>query len=524
MKKFFIIALLSLSSLSSFAEFAVIDRIVYLMDFEKLTATVLNFQTSTTMPCSVNIPETIWYKNDTYMVTGLACYSFDYDAFSDYQATAMFLGVGLASLGMNDAYEREREERKYKYDYAEARANIEHLFLPNTLTEIKAGAFDGMKRLKELVIPASVVTFTDLKIGNVLCGTNNSRYPRLERITILGTPSCATGFYVDGQKEVNVGMQNAKGEYTYKEEMAYVFAKIDPYSRQSDICPNLISFSMPNADKGIEDAINNKSLCEKYNKDLETLCNNYNAALKEHVFYDGTVLTCDPIKLSNRLKDMRQPFLSQQIRLKDEFEALVNGKMEAKLRQENKGKYIQCYRIAHPEQQRMIDSIYLECRCRHSWDIDNAVLCAIEGKSYSLASCREEKYKEYGTLFADRAEYDSIYDAAENDYDFRERIGNRMNIKNRLVSFEDNLKRNPKMKLQGIAASDKYQPFNFMSYYKLLKYSYCYSKAVQLVLSLNEQAKKEYSKNGHYFSSPEEFLEAYISAQYKAKLKERKKK
>ena len=121
-----VIATLLLCCQFIFAEYVIIDNIVYNVNFDDLTAMVVNFQTSTSSPCEVTIPETIWYKNDTYKVTCLSYYAFNYDAYSDYQTTSMLFGSDLASYGLNNAYKREQEERKYNYNYKEARANIEH--------------------------------------------------------------------------------------------------------------------------------------------------------------------------------------------------------------------------------------------------------------------------------------------------------------------------------------------------------------------------------------------------------------
>ena len=68
MKKYFIAVLLSICCQISFAEYVVIDHIVYDLDFVNLTATVLNFQIGINTPCTVTIPETVRYKNDVMIL------------------------------------------------------------------------------------------------------------------------------------------------------------------------------------------------------------------------------------------------------------------------------------------------------------------------------------------------------------------------------------------------------------------------------------------------------------------------
>ena len=224
----FILLLSACTMLTVAAERAVVDRIVYEFDLMNMSAKVLNFQTSLSEPCDVVIPSTIIYKNDRYVVTELS-------------EESMF------------------SNEKLRYDYREARLNIEHISLPNTLKVIHNGAFDGMRRLKDLIIPASVELFTHIYYEEEPYGTNlllesysiwgdKIYFPRLESIQVLGTPTIDYNY-----EKITVASEN------YATMVGKAIAGIGtPYA--SIYCPNLKSFSMPKAEEAIEETRKNQAL------------------------------------------------------------------------------------------------------------------------------------------------------------------------------------------------------------------------------------------------------------------------
>ena len=530
MKKL-IMATLLLCCQFMYAEYAIIDKIVYSVHFNSLTATVVNFQTNTSTPCDVTIPETIRYKNDTYKVTGLSYYAFNYSAMSYYQEASMLFGAGLASAGLNNAYKREQEESKYQYNYEEARANIEHLNLPNTLTYIVAGAFTGMKRLKTLVIPASVKTLNDVSAGYLLDGSKGrgsyQTYPRLESITILGTPTFTICSYhggsfgynpiYDSDKEINAYIQNANGDFIYVSKLAFVVANIDSRTNSSQMCPNLKSFSVPYMEKAIEEA----KLCKEYNSQLETICAEYNSRLKTNIYYDGSMLKFTPIQFGTQPEAMTDSLQSKKEKLAREFSTLDKGQMERNLRANDINKYIQCYVVAHPEKKALIDSVRLEYRCYSN--SDNEILDAIEGRPISTQSCREKQYLQYQNLFSDMNDFNSRYNLASSDSVFQSEISTRNEVIGSLRSFTEIIKNNPKENIQGMSAAKIGSfPYRINMYIKLFKESYYYENAQNVVFEYNQHINKEYNKNGQYFDNPNEFFEAYSSSEYKTILKDKK--
>ena len=209
------------------AELALVGKIVYDLDIGRMTATVLNFRTSKENPCDVIIPQTIKYKNEVYTVTKLS-----------YRAK---FGDDL------------------NYDYAEARTNIEHIILPNTLKVITNNSFCGMIRLKELIIPASVEWLTDIVLVPDNCypksyklllvnydswSKSTGLFPRLTKIEVLGTPTCVYTEECNVYKPKKI----TPSEDDYVNKVAMVIAGIGtPYEKI--ICPNLTTFSMPEVER-----------------------------------------------------------------------------------------------------------------------------------------------------------------------------------------------------------------------------------------------------------------------------------
>lgn len=468
------------------AERAVVDRIVYELNLMNLSAKVLNFQTSLSEPCDVVIPSTIIYKNDRYVVTELS-------------EESMF------------------SNEKLRYDYREARLNIEHISLPNTLKVIHNGAFDGMRRLKDLIIPASVELFTHIYYEEEPYGTNlllesysiwgdKIYFPRLESIQVLGTPTIDYNY-----EKITVASEN------YATMVGKAIAGIGtPYA--SIYCPNLKSFSMPKAEEAIEETRKNQALCSQYNLDLETFCEELNSKLRENIFYDGSKLTFNPIQLNNDKGVIADHYRVKKEELTREYNTLNNGGMESNLKITNPYKYIHCYQVAYPETKNLVDSIRLEYRCYSYLYIE--IINALDGKPITSTPCREKYYvPAVARLFKDKAEIDERYNRAHSEADFENEIEERQNCKNKLYSFEDELQRNNKVKLQGMSCAGEGFAQFCMQQISYFKSHYYYDNAINIVLSFNVKAKAEYEKNGQYFVNKKNFFEAYISSEYKTILK-----
>ncbi len=78
-------------------------------------------------------------------------------------------------------------------------------------------------------------------------------------------------------------------------------------------------------------------------------------------------------------------------------------------------------------------------------------------------------------------------------------------------------------KLQGIAMAKRGFLLTVKNYLKEFKRTFYYKEAIQAIFGINEPISAEYNKNGHYFSTKEEFFTAYISPDNKSILNYNKK-
>ena len=519
MKKHILITLLALCCQMTYAEKAIIDHIVYDLDLNKLTATVLNFQTSTEDVCTVTIPSTVEYKHDTYTVTSLR-------------------------------YDKLDQSYEFYYKYDKARINIEHLYLPSSLEEIYADAFTGMARLKELVIPKSVKLLVGMRYRNwdwsdcpILGRYNEEEYPRLESITVLGTPVCrrielcgyyylhknysmTECFYYDQGDRKNKRETLDQEKYNYVLKVANTIAGITSLENpKSSVCPNLKVFSMPAAEK-------ESRLIKQCFTEARTLCDSYNTKLKEHPYFDGSQITYKLV-YKDSPSQLRKDCDSIKTAITKQFNALTKGRMESNLRKNNLPKYLELYLASHSELKPSSDSIRIEYRCEDAPKQDSLVLLFIEHNVLPL-SCRERQYQQYKNLFTDKAEFDEIYNH-ESAGSFLAEINYRLEVRPWLDKFIDLVKTNPDAKLQGMkAAKEGSIPYRLNAYMRMFQQNYSTqaerqhlnffeNQALNTLFEYNEKIKEEYAKNGHYFSNREDFFKAYIEPDYKNRLKEIKK-
>ena len=218
MKKVFLLLLMSVFSHVIHAEYAIIDDIVYNLNVENLTAIVLNFQNAGS---DVAIPAEVSYRGDQYIVRSISRYDFDYNSIDSYNdtyhtqqmATSVWgdnwISDAIVERTMKKNQKREEEESYFQYDYNYTRAAINTLQLPNTIKYIYSGSFDGMTRLRALIIPASVDKLPD--------GENtifNQSMPRLEHVFVMGLPT----FSMSESSVVTFTSMDNEGNFNYIEK------------------------------------------------------------------------------------------------------------------------------------------------------------------------------------------------------------------------------------------------------------------------------------------------------------------
>ena len=145
-------------------------------------------------------------------------------------------------------------------------------------------------------------------------------------------------------------------------------------------------------------------------------------------------------------------------------------------------------------------------------------------------SCRERQYQQHQNLFTDKVEFDAIYNSKQAE-SFQSEIDYRLELRPWLDKFIDLVKTNPDAKLQGmIKAKDGSIPYRIYSYLRKFaadyntqdKRDHFYNEAVNAIFEYNVRVNEEYTKNEHFFKSRQEFVDAYITTEYKKILKTKK--
>ena len=549
-------------------DYAIIDRIVYALDFEELEAKVLNFQTNSSI---VTIPSHVYYRGDEYKVIGLSYNAFNKTAYDNYKEyisyNNIFGGNALGELIAESAYERAEAQRVkeegFQYDYEYTRSMITTLNLPNTLIYIGENAFNGMIRIKSLTIPASVKYLPGRREY-----LTNTRLPRLEEITILGLPT----YQEFGGDYLSLKVVNDKGEYIYNYKVLEKF--------NISNCPNIQSFNMPEFDKilplmnalktandelsretkylnlllsrlEITDTITTPILEDSVFIDEQTIKTAYNHAysflkhyeeyitlydslttnLKKHAYYDNSQLSFEITEHSfnnsdaSQTENMRLEFNKMESNLKTEYEELVNGKMENNLKITNLTKYIAGYLSLNPHKKSAIDSIYLDYRCENKVIQYRYVLQYIEEGHITTKTCRKKQWEKYGYLFDSFDEFNTAYNnATSNDFFTEFIISNRTKAYNKLNILKEKASKYSKdIKIANMHKKPTEVTSDIIKILDALKISYYYDKAVSHLIHELPKVKQEYDKNGKYFKDEIDFFEAYSSDSYKKQLKEKKK-
>lgn len=570
MKRYLFIALLISSSLSMFAEYALINKIVYSLSLGTLEAKVLNFQTNSS---EVTIPPYVTYRGDKYTVTGLSYYAFDTDAYRTYRAASRFSGGNeyYTEFATQQALEKERQEAAFQYDYKYVREGIVQLNLPNTLNWMNTDAFNQMWRLKTITIPASVEEIWFSRYAKLF------HSGRMETVAVLGSPTLY--FEKDeGFDTITVSSRNEQGDYIYKEIMKKRFG--------IDDCASLKSFTVPVFDSFNAKIKANKPLFDKYNQYLielaqaakkkypdsaieirtpqisqETLSDTalitegyrqarkyliarqtyasgdilarkykmqLDSALQAHPFYDGSKIEIrwgyiDEMETSPELINERSAEVKKN--MEEQYLAKKNGGMEANVRLNIPKKYVEGYCSIHPEMKAIADSIARDYRCEVENRQYRFVIEFIETGKSDVKSCREIGWIRNQKLFDSREDYDERYNLAKSELEFTKEIEGRRHASFELLHMQNYVEEHIKdIKLSNINKKPNEATTKIINYLAEFKKTYFYDRAVKSLMQSYPKVAKEYEKNSQYFSSEIEFFDAYTSDSYSAILKDKKKK
>lgn len=588
MKRCLFIALLIFSSMSLFAEYALINKIVYSLSLGTLEAKVMNFQTNSP---EVTIPPYVTYRGDKYKVTSLSYYAFDTDAYKTYRAADLFSGGNeyFTEYAVQEALENEKKEAPFRYDYKYVREGIVQLNLPNTITTISDEAFNGMRRLKNLTLPSSIQYFVTERGYETLL----HNMTRLEKLVVLGAPvlyevreetveiPVGNGYKRERQTiidTVNISSKNEKGEYIYKVKLGLRLG--------IDHCPNIQSYEVPQFDKFMAKIEANRPMFDNYNRllvgvtktfrdkvpnstieirtpqiDNATLIDtalmgqgyrdalnyllarsvyasydlsarNYkrqlDSALHEHPYYDRTEIeyVLQPIdEMETDAEFVKNAFVMQKNNMDEQYNTKINGGMEKNLHDNYPSQYVKSYCSIHPEMKAIADSVAKDYRCEVESRQYRYVIEYIETGKNATASCREKEWNRNQRLFDSREDYDERYNLAKSDKEFTDEIQERNHASFELIHMKNYVDDHIKdIKLSNIKKRPNDATSKIINYLAEFKKTYFYDRAVKSLMQSYPKVAKVYEKNKQYFGSETEFFEAYISDSYSAILKNKKKK
>lgn len=244
---------------------------------------------------------------------------------------------------------------------------------------------------------------------------------------------------------------------------------------------------------------------QDFNKQL--LQNPYNINKKILTNFDkiGADLEAD---YDESLTEVRQSKFNE---LKDDIEwnfKKLNDNFEKELKSSNPTVYCKTYFSQNPEKKTEADKKYLECKCNYP-NREDYDFKFITGNLYNC-NCRAIEFNKNGKLFANKEEFDSFFDRGEDVYLLESEK------RTTLKYLNENSQLIQSMNFQ----KDKNEILTTITNCENKSY---YNQVLDIVIGINSNMNKEWSKNGHFFENKTKFYNSYISDEYKKILKEYKK-
>ena len=294
----------------------------------------------------------------------------------------------------------------------------------------------------------------------------------------------------------------------------------------------------------------NLELLNKYNKELTDSVKVYNEKLASHPYYivyhqnnrqkvsklpdlvlenipelaieypasstqlleENYLLTHSCLAASN-IKQMQKQKLSA---IRSDYQK-INSSMETICKMNNPEHHAKIYCSLHPAFAAKVDSVYHDYRCKY--DIYQVAIKLLANEVFNEPICQETLYNKYSKLFKSEEEFLQLYDELSFG-DFTQELNNRYEKINnyserlnredfkKLIFLDAKTSGNPKL----MAYIDKYEELKEMCNYPVSEF-----------INRNTKMLVDFQKTTNYWSSMDEFFEAYISGNYKQILKNKKK-
>jgi hypothetical protein len=267
-----------------------------------------------------------------------------------------------------------------------------------------------------------------------------------------------------------------------------------------------------------------KKLISQYNKVLNDSVSAYKIKLGKHPYFHislGININTNDFLLPKTMigastQDIKTAYNKNLSKLSEEYHKLYNS-IENICKTKFSKHYADVYCQLHPDFAVKVDSIQHSYRCKYT--TTEVAITLLANEVFDEPTCQETQYSENTKLFKSKKEFLQLYDELSSE-DFTQELNNRTkkinyldekfnteDFKN-LIFLDAKILGNPKL----IAFIDKYEELKEMCNYPVSEF-----------INHNTKMLKEYQKSTNYWSSMDEFFEAYISGNYKQILKNKKK-
>lgn len=267
-----------------------------------------------------------------------------------------------------------------------------------------------------------------------------------------------------------------------------------------------------------------KKLISQYNKVLNDSVSAYKIKLGKHPYFHislGIKINTNDFLLPKTMigastQDIKTAYNKNLSKLSEEYHKLYNS-IENICKTKFSKHYADVYCQLHPDFAVKVDSIQHSYRCKYT--TTEVAMTLLANEVFDEPTCQETQYSENTKLFKSKKEFLQLYDELSSE-DFTQELNNRTQKINyldekfntedfrNLIFLDAKILGNPKL----IAFIDKYEELKEMCNYPVSEF-----------INHNTKMLKEYQKSTNYWSSMDEFFEAYISGNYKQILKNKKK-
>lgn len=262
-----------------------------------------------------------------------------------------------------------------------------------------------------------------------------------------------------------------------------------------------------------------------YTNKLDSIFKYYNNKLLQNTFNtDKSVMT--DYKKMQKEGSVMDNYKSCLKDIEVSFEKL-NNSFEKKMMSQNPVEYCNIYYTQYPNKKVEADKMYIECWCRY--DKRTEFDLRFIKDNLNSCNCREQEYRQSGTLFSSKTEFDNFYnkgnDVLQAEIAVREFKKQSSDIES--LNFKDlNKSGAARALLSNLSGLNVNQNIDLEKKYVARIASYkektYYIKIVEFVVDTNSGLSKEWARNGGFFNDKIEFYEAFISADYKKILKSKK--